>query len=99
MKILLIILAITASVSIAEAASNLGGGALGFSCNVNTQKCECEGIETGADCQAMKKNCGSNALSCFKNLQYKDICICNMAARKTKVPRTVRPKLNEIAPE
>ncbi len=99
MRLLFAALVIFASVSAAQAASRQpGGGGLGFSCDVNTQKCECAGVETGADCAAMKKNCGTNNLSCFKNLQYKDICVCNMAMKK-RLPGTKGPKVKELAPQ
>ena len=57
MKIFLIIFAIVVSVSTAEAATNQGGGGLGFSCDVNTTVCKCDGDIEGADCKAMSINC------------------------------------------
>lgn len=104
MKIRLVILiaalVVFASLGPGRAASNLGGSGFGFSCDVNTQQCRCDGVETGADCQAMKKNCGSNPLNCFKDLNYKDICICTMGLKK-RLPNlnNAAPKLKEAAPQ
>jgi hypothetical protein len=46
----------------------IGGGGLGFSCDVNTQRCECSGVETGADCQGMKKNCAATGPTASRQL-------------------------------
>ena len=66
----------------------IGGGGLSFSCDVNTQRCECDGVEAGADCQAMKKNCGSNRTYCITSTEApsgKAYCFCTMG-RQVKVP-------------
>jgi hypothetical protein len=89
---------IFASLSTAQAASNLGGGSFGFSCDVNTQKCECKGVETGADCEGMKKNCGTNRVICWDNTTTGPMCVCNMAMKK-RIPSNVAPTLKQIAPK
>jgi hypothetical protein len=89
------VLAIFAWLCPAQAASNLGGGSLGFECDADRQKCECKGISTGADCQAMAKNCGKNKIGCIEPPEspvYK--CFCDMGMKKRK-PNTVAPGLNE----
>ncbi|MCU0790023.1 MAG: hypothetical protein MUE79_03060 [Nitratireductor sp.] len=88
--------ALFAGTSIPLAASmQPGGSGLGFSCDVNTQQCKCQGIETGADCVAMKKNCAGK-LTCIDPVTYPGQtarCFCNMsqAAR----PQAIRPKITE----
>lgn len=65
MKILWVIIALFASLTIAHAASSQRSpGGLDFSCNINTKKCYCEGVPEGADCQAMKKNCSGAITDC-----------------------------------
>ena len=84
------------------ASRQIGGSGLGFSCDVNTQKCECQGVETGADCVAMKKNCTGN-LTCLDPITYPGQayrCFCSMsqAAR----PQGIRPRIKEtmkLAPQ
>jgi hypothetical protein len=91
---------IFASLGAAQAASNLGGGSFGFSCDVNTRQCKCSGIESGADCQAMKQNCTKGVdLNCFRDTEYKPICICNMARIRKQVPSNIAPTLKEMAPQ
>jgi hypothetical protein len=100
MRLFCVTLMILASLSTAHAAGKQSSSNFGFSCDVNTQKCECTGVETGADCQAMKKNCSSDPLNCFKDINYKSICICTMASKTgaPRVPSIVGPKPNQIAP-
>jgi len=76
------------------ASRQIGGSGLGFSCDVNTQKCRCDGVETGADCVAMKKNC-SGGLTCLDPITYPGqpySCSCKMsrAARQ----QIVKPSIN-----
>ena len=80
----------------------VGGSGLGFSCDVNKQECKCQGVENGADCVAMKKNC-SGKLTCIDPVTYPGQpyqCFCDMsqAAR----PQAIRPGISErlkTAPE
>ena len=62
-----------------------------FSCDVNTQNCTCEGVETGADCQAMKKNCGTNKMACIDPITYpgqKAHCMCTMGRKAQLLKKT-----------
>jgi hypothetical protein len=88
-------MAAIAALSAASMAANqqIGGGGLSFSCDVNTQRCECSGVETGADCQGMKKNCGSNRTYCITSTESptgKAYCFCTMG-RHVKVPGKLAP--------
>jgi hypothetical protein len=62
MRLMIVLVVILTSNGWGQAASNsnLGGGGLGFSCDVNTMRCTCVGDILGADCQAMKRNCDSS---------------------------------------
>jgi hypothetical protein len=85
-----------------SASRQIGGTGLGFSCDVDTQKCECKGVETGADCVGMKKNC-AGSLTCLDPITYPGQpyrCFCSMS--KAARPSGIRPKINEtmkLAPE
>lgn len=93
------ILAILASIAAALAARNQGGSGLGFSCDVNTRKCVCDGIWEGADCQAMKKNCDlTKPTACTINPPYECSCAMAKASPRPKVkiqtplpPAAVKP--------
>jgi hypothetical protein len=68
-----------------------GGGPSGtnFSCDVNTQKCECSGVLEGADCQAMLKNCKDGKTSSCHDEPGDKWCRCTMSMTgqpKGKVP-------------
>jgi hypothetical protein len=73
----------------AQAALNTGMGPPGtnFSCDVNTQQCTCTGVETGADCKAMYKNCPDSGLLC--TVGPNPHCTCTMSRRKP--PRVRSP--------
>jgi hypothetical protein len=76
-----------------SASRQLGGSGLGFSCDMNKQECKCDGVETGADCVGMKKNC-SGKLTCIDPKVYPGQaarCYCNMSA-------TVRPPRESLSP-
>lgn len=85
-----------------SASRQIGGSGLGFSCDADTQKCECKGVESGADCVAMKKNC-AGSISCLDPITYPGQpykCFCSMSSKAQRLG--VKPKLNEtmkIAPE
>ena len=83
----------------APTAQALTTGAAGtnFSCDVNTRKCECKGVETGADCTAMAKNC-QGKLRCYGEPGEPKWCACDMA-RKVRAPKNVVPELNGVAPQ
>jgi hypothetical protein len=80
MRLFLAIITLLVSLSIVEAAQRGSSGrpGLGFSCDVNDMMCSCKGVESGADCKAMKKNCDPKGIfACDR-----DGCRCDMAARR-----------------
>jgi hypothetical protein len=80
------------SLNPAGAATKQTGGGLGFTCDVNTKQCKCEGTWEGADCQAMKKNCaGDSPISCRLNKW----CICNLMIRVKPNSRLPLAPLNK----
>ena len=81
MRIFLILVATFLLAGPLYAASNQGTGRVqGFSCDVNTRKCTCSGIWSGADCEAMKKNCKDKTNPAGCNLS-EGWCVCDMALR------------------
>ena len=63
-KILVPALLLVFSFPVAAADNQPGGRGLGFSCDVIFAECKCKGDRAGADCKAMKKNCGSDGMVC-----------------------------------
>ena len=63
-----------------SAAANTGGGAsgMGFTCDVNTNKCICTGTWDGADCKAMAKNCRDEGHVCREKNGVPTGCDCKM---------------------
>lgn len=100
MKSALVLLMLLGGIGTVNAAQiGVGGSGLNFSCDVNKRQCECTGVEEGADCQAMKKNCGENRLNCFKDLKYQDICICTMARLAPKQQNIIVAPELKVAPQ
>jgi hypothetical protein len=79
------------AIASAEAAPNTGSGprGRGFSCDVNTNQCKCDGIWEGADCKAMQKNCDlSKPTACTIYPPHE--CTCTFKSLK-RPPMTIRP--------
>lgn len=78
------------TVGAAHAATNRGPRGLGFSCDVNTRECKCDGKWEGADCEAMKKNCDLTKIYvCAIEPPYG--CTCTMAKAIKRPKASVRP--------
>jgi hypothetical protein len=95
MRRIVAILALFILSATAQAASNLGSGGLGFSCDVNTRKCTCSGVWDGADCEAMKKNCKDKTTPAGCNAS-EGWCICNMAIKTHKNLNVVPLDKNKV---
>ena len=88
-----LIFAGSAATPVIAAEIGLGGPGLGFSCDVDTRVCKCKGTWSGADCQAMKKNCASSgpfgsSIKCPKGANY---CTCTLAKRNPTSPAIIAP--------
>ena len=84
-----------------------GGGSSGgmnFSCDVNLGVCDCKGVWDGADCKAMRKNCGKNKddwHSCWGREGTKNppACRCTMAKSGKTTPKPIPlPNTGVVAP-
>jgi hypothetical protein len=80
-------LAMVASAVYAVNDGGVGTGGTNFSCDVNTGGCKCEGVEAGADCQAMLKNCKDKKMGACHDEPGDRWCVCNMYRSATPTPK------------
>jgi hypothetical protein len=84
--------------SVGAVDNQLGGKGLGFSCDILTAQCKCQGDRDGADCKAMKKNCVDQHIpGCFIDANGRpNGCQCKMALRAGQQGIKVAP--TQLAP-
>jgi hypothetical protein len=79
----LLMSAVPTTRALAAQAGGGGGPRTGFTCDVSTNKCTCEGTMEGADCRKMKKNCSadSGTVCTTDAATGKSRCTCTLERR------------------
>ncbi|MBB5539496.1 hypothetical protein GGD55_006246 [Rhizobium giardinii] len=99
MRITAILAMLALTMTVAEAASRLGGSqGLNFSCDVNTGVCKCDGRWEGADCKGMLPNCKltDSTGDIWKNCDIGKGCQCRMFMTAPKQKPGFRQPLQKI---